>query len=162
MNLWRLPTIEGSILIYRWKEDNMCQSIWDKIEVPLGTLRFDPLPAPSKQITKKKAYHGKSLSTPNSTWGKKVPFPSTHFTPWHDFSLSVYLSKFDISLSNNYFIFKNWFRHKKKYFWIFDKNLLNFDIIKHPTQVLVLESSPARGIALTTGIPSGFEKKSFF
>ncbi len=27
---------------------------------------------------------------------------------------------------------------------------------------MVLESSPARGIALPTGIPSGFEKKSLF
>jgi hypothetical protein len=47
LKLLRLPKIEGSILKYRGspidppvylKGGNICQSIWDKSEVPLGTL----------------------------------------------------------------------------------------------------------------------------
>jgi hypothetical protein len=69
--------------IYGWKEDNICQSIWDKSEV-LGPLCF-PLP-PNRE---KKQLHGKStvqcpsgnwtvdspLSTPNTAL-KKNPIPS--------------------------------------------------------------------------------------
>jgi hypothetical protein len=45
MKLFKLPKGEGSSLKYRvpplwpkWKEDKICQSIWDKSEVLLGTL----------------------------------------------------------------------------------------------------------------------------
>jgi hypothetical protein len=157
MNLWRLTEVECSILIYRWKEDNIFQCIWDKSEVMLGTLCFDPLSTPTKQITKKKLSMKSPLPTPNSTWEKKPPSPPR--TSLHD-TTSHYLCTFSSSTSRSqtiilflklistlfYFIFE----FLTKFYWIKKTCNTDFD----------LRISPARGIALTTDIPWAFEKKS--
>jgi hypothetical protein len=40
LKVWEITNKEGSILadLYTLKEDNSCQSIWDKIEVLVGTF----------------------------------------------------------------------------------------------------------------------------
>jgi hypothetical protein len=72
--------------VYRWKEDNITQSIWDISEVLLGTLCFNPSP---KEFKTKKNLHGQLMSTvkvESEEWTvtlhtkhnleKKTPFPS--------------------------------------------------------------------------------------
>jgi hypothetical protein len=73
-------------ILYRWKDDNVCQSIWDKREMLLGTLCFDrppphpppPLPLPSITHKKKK---GGPLRSMTSHWlhGNFIPKFGCHY-----------------------------------------------------------------------------------